>query len=480
MRKFKSFISEASIMKPDYVNGHKVTYKGSGFSELDKLGYKKGDVFEIVGETPRVDLAVGKEGSDFTKYLKGPDGKIILLRGGLSYKASSFTHYKEGGEMPSGAEWEDLIVYAYNELNGQKTSSETEEVAMKYWDKYKDNARAIAKNFNSGLASNRLVQTGRGIGAVSLGPIWKESGAKNKTPKTDIASADFKEKISLKKGGGSQLASAEKKEAIAIVKAALAEMGNEKKFATDLVANIEDKMTKLISNETVTSLAAQSKGGMEKSAAVIDFEKKDKGNKELSDMLQSYINQDTEANALFSKYVVLEASTGNNKFGSPNSKAAANILGKFEVNGNVVLEPINNIHDPIIKKYAATVKPYVAFKKGGGGSPAYSAMRFSIKEDVQTFRDLVLEELSNVDGLLTEDFLAEGPFDMIKGAVSKAKSFGKALLDKVKNAIKVIIQKVGAILKKIASLGKKMFSSLMKFLGLDIMFANNIPAEVSL
>ena len=37
------------------------------------------------------------------------------------------------------------------------------------------------------------------MGPITLGPIWKESGAKNKTPKTDIASSDFREKISLKK-----------------------------------------------------------------------------------------------------------------------------------------------------------------------------------------------------------------------------------------------------------------------------------------
>jgi len=43
-----------------------------------------------------------------------------------------------------------------------------------------------------------------------------------------------------------------------------------------------------------------------------------------------------------------------------------------------------------------------------------------------------------------------------------------------------VIKKVGAMLKKIASLGRKMFGALMKFLGLDIMFANNIPGEVSL
>jgi len=479
MRKFKSFISEASIMKPDYVVGHKVSWKGSDFAELGKLGYNKGDVFEIVGPGQKVAAVVGKEGSEYEKFLKGPDGKVIHIRGGLSYKASAFTHYKEGGGIPSGAEWEDLIVYAYNNLNNQSTDPATEEVAQKFWDKYSEQAYAIAKNFNSGLSARQLVQTGRGIGSVDLGPIWKEAGAKNKTPKTDLASSDFKEKISLKKAGGSQLASAEKKEAIAIVKAALSEMGNEKKFAVGLVQSIEDNMTTLMSRESATVLNQKSKAG-DTSAEVIDFQEKDKGNKELSDMLASYINQNTEANTLFSKYVVLEASTGNNKFGSPNAKAAANLLAKFDPSGKVEIEPIQSIHDPIIVKYASTVRPYVAFKKGGGGSPAYSAMRLGIKEDLQTFKQVVMEELSNVNGLLTEDYLAEGPLDMIRKAGQAAKNLGQKVIANVTKAVQEIIKKISVILKKIANMGRQMFSQLLKFLGLDILFANGIPGEVSL
>jgi hypothetical protein len=49
MKRFKSFanLSEATIMKPDYVIGAKVVWKGEGFAELTKMGYKKGDVFEV-------------------------------------------------------------------------------------------------------------------------------------------------------------------------------------------------------------------------------------------------------------------------------------------------------------------------------------------------------------------------------------------------------------------------------------------------
>ena len=52
----------------------------------------------------------------------------------------------------------------------------------------------------------------------------------------------------------------------------------------------------------------------EKGEDIIDFQQKDKDNRELSEILMSYLNNDTEVNQLFSLNVVLEASTGNVKF----------------------------------------------------------------------------------------------------------------------------------------------------------------------
>ena len=83
---------------------------------------------------------------------------------------------------------------------------------------YHETARLIADKFNSKIKSNELVHTGSGGLKPTLGKIWQEEGASNTTPKTDIASKDFNERISLKKEGGSRLASPEKKEAVAIVK----------------------------------------------------------------------------------------------------------------------------------------------------------------------------------------------------------------------------------------------------------------------
>ena len=475
MKSFNSFIAEASFLKPDYVIGHKVAYNGKGFKELSALGYKPGDHFEIIAAT-KADYTYGDGPAE--KYLKAPNGKVIHMKGATGFKSSSFTHVKASGSPPTGAEWEDVIVYAYNKLNGKSTDAATVEVAEKFGN-YTDVADKIAANFNNQLKAKQLVQTGRGMGSISLGPIWKESGAKNKTPKTDIASADFKEKISLKKAGGSQLASPTRSEAIAIVKAAMSEMGEDRTMAAKLVSTMETNMSSLISRETAGDLRKQSKAGV-KTDAVIDFQAKDKGNRELTKMLEGLINQDTAVNALFSKHIVLEAATGNHKFGSAGSPAAANLLGKFNLTGGIEVQPINSIKDPIIIKYAQTVKPVVSFKSGGGGAPAYSALRLGIKEE-ETLRGIVLSEMQTLDGLmLTEDFLSEGPLDMLKKAGDWAKDKGKAFVNKVKSAVANVLAKISAVFKKIAKMGKKMFASLMKFMGVEIQSAIGIPMEISL
>ena len=475
MKSFNSFIAEASFLKPDYVIGHKVAYNGKGFKELSALGYKPGDHFEIIAAT-KADYTYGDGPAE--KYLKAPNGKVIHMKGATGFKSSSFTHVKASGSPPTGAEWEDVIVYAYNKLNGKSTDAATVEVAEKFGN-YTDVADKIAANFNNQLKAKQLVQTGRGMGSISLGPIWKESGAKNKTPKTDIASADFKEKISLKKAGGSQLASPTRSEAIAIVKAAMSEMGEDRTMAAKLVSTMETNMSSLISRETAGDLRKQSKAGV-KTDAVIDFQAKDKGNRELTKMLEGLINQDTAVNALFSKHIVLEAATGNHKFGSAGSPAAANLLGKFNLTGGIEVQPINSIKDPIIIKYAQTVKPVVSFKSGGGGAPAYSALRLGIKEE-ETLRGIVLSEMEQLDGLLlTEDFLSEGPLDMLKKAGDWAKDKGKAFVNKVKSAVANVLAKISAVFKKIAKMGKKMFASLMKFMGVEIQSAIGIPMEISL
>ena len=483
MKRFRNYITEGSILDPKYVIGHKFVYKGNGFKELQDAGYKKDDVFEVVAFNKNA-IDAGPQGGEFTKHFKAPDGKVYSISGGKGAKSGNFTHMATATKAPSGAQWEDVIVYAYNKINNVDTDPETAETALKFWSLYEDAAMHIAKNFNSKINANKLVQTGRGLGTVTLGPLWNFPRA-NKTPKTDIASADFKEKISLKMEGGSQLASASPAEGIAIIKSAMVEMGSDAAFAKDIIAAMETKMEVLITNETTTNLKRDAKAGI-KSPEVLDFQKKDKQNKELSAMLESYINTNNAVNTQFAKHVVYEAATGNHKFGSPSSKAAANLLGKFSPTGKVELQKIDSINAPLISKYAKNVKPYVAFKKGSANSAAYATFRLGLSkanESNATFHGIVINELaqhSNLSTMLTEDFIAEGPMDMLRKVGGDLKRLGKNAIAKFKSILTNIMAGVKKALRVIQASGKNLFAKLQQFLGIEIAYVNGVPGEVSL
>lgn len=472
-------LAEASILKPDYVIGHKFMYKG-GIKEMDKEGFKHGDIFTAVVPTKKF-IFIGDEEGTNEKYLES-NGKTFHIKGSAGYKSAYFNHVKEGGGKPSGAQWEELIIYEYNKLNGKTTDSDVVKTAESF-PLYLDIAKGIAENFNKKLRENELVSTGKGGIPNAISKIYKDSGASNTTPKTDIAGSKFKEKISLKKAGGSQLMSGAKGESIATVRAALSKMGENKNFAKGLISQMEEKMDKLITTETVTSLNKRVKDG-ESDEAILDFQKKDKDNRELSEVLSSYLNNNSKVNELFSLNVVLEASTGNVKFSE--GPAAANLLGKFDIGSQkVVVEPITSINDKIIKDYASKINPYIAFKKGGGDSPAYSTMRIGLKENygIDTMKDMVLNELRTLDGyetLLTEDFLEEGAFDMIKRAGNWAKSVGQQTWKKFQKVIQNVMKNIKKALSKIVNMGKRMFEAVMAFFGVEISDVKNIPVEVSL
>lgn len=472
-KEFREYIAEARIMQTKYVVGDKFIWKGTGIKQFTNAGYEKGDVFAIVNASKKVagTITNAKQVGDVQKYVEGPDKKVWLFKGDEEFLSSNFSQSKDD---PSGAEWESLIVYAYNKLKNQKTDPETEEVAFRFWSKHNKKAMQIAKNFDRALKAKKLVRTGSGLPNIKLGRFWVEEGASDKTPKTDMASSSFEEKISLKKAGGSQGSSAKKEEAIAIVRSALYEMGADPNFGKDLINEMEEKMTSLISHKTVTSIKSDARRGV-KSDDVIDFQKKDKDNKDLSEILQSYMNSNTKQNFIFSKHVVFEVATGKNKFSSLKSPAAANLLGKFDVStGEVATEKIESVDSPIIVKYAKNIKPYVSFKKSGN-SAAYSAMRmpFNIPSNVgesTTMKDILLEECGQF--LLNEEVLNEDAFDIIrrlKGMDEKVKGFLMNAFAKIKTAFQAILKK-----------GKEMFDSLLSFLGLKIDNATGIPAEITL
>ena len=112
-------------------------------------------------------------------------------------------------------------------------------------------------------------------------------------------------------------------------------------------------------------------------------------------------------------------------------------------------------------------------------------MRIGLKENygIDTMKDMVLNELQTLDGyetLLTEDFLEEGAFDMIKRAGNWAKSVGQQTWKKFQKVIQNVMKNIKKALSKIVNMGKRMFEAVMEFFGVEISDVKNIPVEVSL
>ena len=335
---------------------------------------------------------------------------------------------------------------------------------------YHETARVIADKFNSKIKSNELVHTGAGGLKPTLGKIWQEEGASNTTPKTDIASKDFNERISLKKEGGSRLASPEKKEAVAIVKAALKHCGQmDKNFGKELTAKMYSHMEKLSTTETVTSLNKRLKAGEEDSATK-EFSKVDEQNKELSKYLEEVINHDKSVGGKFTKALVWEATTGAEKFGSKDDKSFANKIAKFDLSGNIEYHDVKSPNSKIIKTYSDKLKPYVSFKKGGGNSP-YSALQLALEQKEHkpiTANRIFIEELEKEGlGSLMEEsqvMLDEDILATLKKTASSIGSGMKKMTDKVIKAFKNALKRIKGFLSKIAKMGAEMFRKLLSFL----------------
>ena len=93
----------------------------------------------------------------------------------------------------------------------------------------------------------------------------------------------------------------------------------------------------------------------------------------------------------------------------------------------------------------------------------------------------MLSEMEQLDGLmLVEDFLNEGPLDMLKKAGDWARDKGTAFVSKVKRAVTNVLSKIKGVLTKIAKMGKKMFASLMNFFGVEVGSATGIPGSIEL
>ena len=421
---------------------------------------------------------------------------------GIGKGVNDMSGGKQGKKDPTGEDWEAMIVLGQKEEDGEDFDGTDEWNRIKpkgYWDDdFNRNASIkLAKSFNAnGL--RKLEQTGSGKGGGTVSKVWKEWGAKNATPKTDLKSG--KKYVSLKKIGGSQVMSAKKEEGIATFKAASMTMGKK-------APNEAKKIVEFMQKNTLDLSGSGYKGSVEKLEKDLESSK---GNPQAMKKLKPFqdelktvrkngqvLTKDMvslfQSNPTFKKHFVFEAATGSIKFGD-KSPSRANIMVEFDpdkgkVTGNYSLASVN---EGDVQKLSDLYKFYASFKSSGSSSP-YMALRGNIV-------DAPAKVFAHTKKILNMgESVEEGTHLTFKGIMDEAltmNEYGRkmlhentieqldefALLDKIKKGVSNIDkkirnkfiqmwnwikEKVSKAFDFIKSLGKKMLLGLFKFFGIE-------------
>jgi hypothetical protein len=464
-------LSEATILKPGYVEGDKFFYNG-GFRKLDDAGYKKGDIFVVAKLKNKVDFATkAKEGEIYLKTLQAPDGKKFTFSGGIISYKTFFNQIKSGSTAvsPAGEDWEALIVVAHN----KKFEGPEWERAEKFWETYGEAAQKIAKDFKSKLKQKSLKQFGSS--RATLSKDWR---GKNSTPKTDIIGNNIN--ISLKKKGGSQVLSGSKEEVISTFFAASRYVSkNETKLLSNFIDMLEKKMKTLYYDGTVTDLKNKVASGelkANKDAVVKEYEKMVLDIKELTKMLNDEIFNSEKFKLAFT----FEAATGTSKFSS--KEAVADTLVGFDADNGIVSKilTVKQIEDA--KPIADATKFYFSFKSTGK-NPMIS-LRGQLgegksKKKIPTLSEILVSEFGKFNKELgegiKETLMSEtsninelGILNNLTNFIEKIPGAVKGVKDKFVDIVKNIFEKISQAFDSIKKLGAKIIDGLMEFFGFDI------------
>ena len=404
---------------------------------------------------------------------------------------------------PTGAEYESIIAVGYNQGTPPYSSSKAKDsgafsTAKKFLPKdtkkpYNDTAYKLGQAMKSKTSG---VMKQAGSKKEGLSSFWTQITGKGvDTSKTDVITKD---KISLKKKGGSQLMSASRYEAMATLLGGL-EMVGENNQIVDIVRRINNDFDKFL-GKSVTSFR-QKKGEFAnmKPAEYAEKNEKllglDKMHNELSDSLSQAL--DGKKNKNIKEAITYIATTGYKKF-PKNSDAIADKLIEFDpVKGTITHNITTGSPASIsagIKSMAAKTTYYVNFKTSKKNP--YSALRTKTKtfavnnsfvpgEYNPTLNGLIIETLMedlNVDtqsllnegyAFFTEEKIIEGLLDKAKAAIQK---LGRSVSNWFRNIISKIIEGAKKVFDKVKNLGEKAFEVLFDFLGVEI---SNAKVRVS-
>jgi len=475
--KVQSFLTEATMKPDDFfkrdnqkefikkaIAGQIIGKDGKKFPAISSRD-KKLSAFRKLTDEPDKGSPERAVMDDLIKTYFGAYSKIDKIANGFSTPSSG---------SPKGEDWESLIAVAVNKINKLKWNEGLEwERAQKFWADYESPSMKLGNAFVKELKiKGKLSQLGSSTAPIN--PNWKGT---NKTPKTDLIYG--KQKISLKKFGGSQLMSAGKAESISTFEAAMGMYSIDKtgrQNVNNVMNQIEKRMGQLSTATTITRLEKLRDSGKKLSkadqAAVEEMEglqlEADFLNKKLDSLFQDQT---------FKQYFCWEAATGQTKFNVKGSEnAISNKLVVFKESGSIANTLALDSPNKAGKTIAGKNSFYVSFKTGGSKSKPYLSLRtkgFKPKLTEQiTFRDIVLEELSKSQ--YGQNFLIESEleqldeFQIFNRLANKVKGVAGTIKNAVKNIYTAIMKRVTQAFNYIKSLGKRLIEGLMNFLGVEV------------
>ena len=416
-----------------------------------------GTPFKLVGGGEVVlhqDMIKGVQVADDIPNPKDVDGNTLAWN--KLEKTAEFGGQGSSGE-PTGAEWEALIAVGVNRaVQGKSWRMDSDEwnSIEKFWVEYGEYADKLGKEFKKRYKLKGLKQLG-----ASTAATHKDWPGRDRTPKTDIISTDGKVHISLKKAGGSQLMSGQNLETLGTFNAALSTYSGENPNGIKkLMDDIEKKMGKMATNDSITSLKKLRNSGDKLSAAdqakISEFESLDKVAKDLTKQMEKVFS-----GIPFKSHFCWEAATGAYKF-EPSPEAVATHVVTFHPSGAIEADLVLDKPEGAGKYLAQKNDFYVSFK--GGGKPAL-VTRTTTKNE--SFANIVRSECAE---FLTEEMEQLDEFALFDRLKKRARGVSDAIKDKAGEILDRVMARVSKAFIELKKLGNRMMQGLLDFFNLKV------------
>jgi hypothetical protein len=274
-----------------------------------------------------------------------------------------------------------------------------------------------------------------------------------------------KQRISLKKAGGSQLMSASKDESISTLEAAMSTYGGSgkgKKEFNILLKSFEENLIKMTMKGQMSAIRKDPKNAKEVEIA-------DAKTAAINEDIEKYINSSIG----FKSHFCWEAATGHTKFGQ-DTWPTATVIITFKETGGIKSVLQLDSPDKAGKVLAKGNNFYASFKSSGGSAP-YLSLRTKAASQKQlnagyiaSFAQIVAEETVNSELFLTEDIQYLDEFKMLDKLKKGAKSVSAKVVSASKAALGKIQKRLSQAFSMIKRLGKKAWSALLNFFGLEV------------